>query len=174
MRCSRRAWLPVFLLCLIVALPAQAQRGPNHTQVSPRDGGQPAQPPTFGVETLDAKLVQEGSRGPIYGAEDSRFARRDADKALSCASPCTFGTLADTRSPYFNVAVDCGNGAFTGRSGPGHPDGADLNIVYGGAGLNPGTSDITFHVHNNNTNYHHPRRTNNTIICLFISFFNSK
>ena len=69
MRCSRWAWLPVVLLCLIVAIPAQAQRGPNHTQVSPRDGGQPARPPTFQVATLDAKLVQEGSQlGGVGGA----------------------------------------------------------------------------------------------------------
>jgi cysteine-rich repeat protein len=133
----------VFLL--VLAPTANGQLGRVGLQ-----GGEPS------LDGLDRKLAQEGTRGPVYSATDPRFQRRDPNKALSCATPCTSGTLTETTNLYYNVAVDCANGAFTARTGTDHPDGMHLNVIFGGDTLSTGTSDITFHVHNTADNYLDP------------------
>ena len=80
--------------------------------------------------------------------------------ALSCGAPCSAGVLSRTH-PYYDIFVNCASGAFTARTGVLHSVtaaalGAPQNVIYGGSGGGPGTSDVTFFVHDTGSQYTNP------------------
>jgi hypothetical protein len=89
---------------------------------------------------------------------DSTTSSALLSQGLSCATPCTSGKLKAAH-PFYDVYLGCGRGAFTARTGAAHSvtqvEGPQ-NVIYGGAAESPGTSDITLHVHNTNTNFLDP------------------
>ena len=88
--------------------------------------------------------------------------------SVSCGSPCTgFGTLeADTL--YYDVFLSCDDGSFTARTGVVHPvtvsSGSPQNVIFGGAGGGPGTSDASWYVHETADHYINP---SGGMACLF-------
>jgi len=92
-------------------------------------------------------------RGPI-------FERPPEADAIGCATPCEFGTLT-AEQPWYDVFLNCSTGAYTARTGADHPvtvEAGDLrqNVIFGGAGGSPGTSDIAFFVHDFGLMYQDP------------------
>ncbi|MEM7245951.1 MAG: hypothetical protein AAF533_11455 [Acidobacteriota bacterium] len=107
---------------------------------------------------IEAKLRTHGATGTVQTHLDPDVWAIEPD-ALDCPMPCTTGTLS-VDNDFYDVALDCVNGAFTARTGVIHPvtisSGAKQNVIFGGTGLNTGTSDITFHVHNDGSNFLDP------------------
>jgi hypothetical protein len=66
--------------------------------------------------------------------------------ALSCASPCTSGTLTQTGS-YCDIFVDCTTGAYSAATGTAHPAGPFQNVIYGGSSQSAGTSSLGLYIH---------------------------
>lgn len=95
------------------------------------------------------------------GQRRAELPDRDLDETadVSCATPCRTGVQQATH-PYYDVFLDCNNGAFTARTGASHSvtalAGSPQNVIFGGAGGGPGTSDISFRVHDNGTTYLDP------------------
>ncbi len=83
----------------------------------------------------------------------------DHPNALGCAAPCATGTLGQTH-PFYDVYLSCANGAFTARTGASHSvtalTGAPQNVIFGGAGASPGTSDISWRFHDQAITYNSP------------------
>lgn len=81
--------------------------------------------------------------------------------ALSCPTPCTgFATLEAT-GLYYDVFLSCDDGDFTARTGLSHPvtlaaGGVRQNVIFGGSGGNPGTSDPSWYVHETADHYLNP------------------
>jgi len=80
--------------------------------------------------------------------------------ALGCASPTTTGTLLVSH-PFYDVMVGCDDGSFAARTGASHPVtalafGFAQNVIYGGAGASPRTSDVTWRFHDQGVSYLNP------------------
>jgi hypothetical protein len=71
-------------------------------------------------------------------------------KAVTCATPCTFGSIS-APAAWYDVALSCSDGSFTARTGSRHSvtatAGAPQNVIFGGAALSPGTSDVAWMFH---------------------------
>ena len=117
----------------------------------------------LGVSSASVRVIDSSVPGVI---------RPPHAMALSCGTPCT-GAVLQANNPYYEVFVNCSNGAFTARTGPSHDvtiaSGSAQNVIFGGAGGGPGTSDITFHVHETGDNFLDPTGGS---ACLFTPPFN--
>ncbi len=80
--------------------------------------------------------------------------------ALGCGSPCTGFSTLQASNPFYEVFLNCGDGAFTARTGPAHSvtlsSGSAQNVIFGGQSGSPGTSDVSWYVHQNGTHYIDP------------------
>jgi hypothetical protein len=115
-----------------------------------------AQAPPSGERLLGAKLATVERGRPL---EPGELSPPQAD-ALGCATPCASGNISAAH-PYYDVYLSCGNGAFTARTGASHSvtaaaGGIPQNVIFGGGGGAPGTSDIAFFVHDTGTQYTNP------------------
>src|SRR5436190_1663697 len=54
----------------------------------------------------------------LYDGSEPQFQSRPSN-VLSCTLPCTTGTL-EADSPYYDVFLNCGDGAYTARTGASH------------------------------------------------------
>ncbi|MEM7245952.1 MAG: hypothetical protein AAF533_11460 [Acidobacteriota bacterium] len=108
---------------------------------------------------IEAKLRTHSARGTARTHLDPDLWAIEPD-ALDCAMPCTGADTISVDNDFYDVALDCNNGAFTARTGVIHPvtidSGDKQNVIFGGDTLGPGTSDITFHVHNDGSNFLDP------------------
>jgi hypothetical protein len=114
-----------------------------------------------GGATVAGAAPRPGSKAPPAGRTvvDGRqpALRSSPLEALSCASPCTGSTtLEDPTNPFYTALINCDTGAFTAATGPSHPAGAGVAVVYGGDTAWAGTSDLTIYVHNTDTAYLDP------------------
>jgi len=80
--------------------------------------------------------------------------------ALSCATPTLTGALI-ARHPYYDVMLGVDNGSFAARTGASHSVtalavGFPQNVIYGGAGAAPRTSDVTWRFHDQGVSYLNP------------------
>jgi hypothetical protein len=95
----------------------------------------------------------------VFDGRDPRFFRPPTADAIGCATPCTSGVL-EADNPFYDVFISCSEGSFTARTGASHSvtidSGARQNVIFGGAGGGPGTSDIGWFVHTTGTFYDEP------------------
>lgn len=116
--------------------------------------------PHVAEQAIARKLGISASQIRVVDSLNPSFFRAPGAAAVSCATPCTgFGTLSAS-NPYYDVYLSCDDGAFTARTGVSHSvtvgSGAPQNVIFGGAGGSPGTSDITFRVHDTNDDFLSP------------------
>ena len=108
---------------------------------------------------LAAKLGVMPDRIMVVDGRDPLFFRPPTADALSCPTPCTFGNIGVNNS-FYDVFLTCGDGSFTARTGASHSvttsSGSKQNVIFGGSGGSPGTSDVTFYIHTTNTEYLQP------------------
>jgi hypothetical protein len=143
---------------------------PSAPGPAPRTEGLPAGPPgplalrtsepdRFATEELAAVKAalagaeRETRRGPV-------FERPPEADALACAAPCRFGAL-EAGQAYHDVFLCCANGNYTAQTRVDHPvtargGGFPQNVIFGGAGGSPGTSDLAFFVHDFALMYQNP------------------
>lgn len=110
-------------------------------------------------EALAAKLDMMPSRIVIRDERDPGLFRPPTADALGCATPCLTGTITQSH-PFYDVFLSCADGSFTARTGAVHSvtvgSGSPQNVIFGGAGGNPGTSDVSWFVHDSGDHFLDP------------------
>jgi len=108
---------------------------------------------------LAAKLGISPDRIVVRDGREPSLRRPPLAAALGCGAPCTSGTLGETH-PFYDVYLSCSDGSFTARTGVSHSvtigSGQAQNVIFGGRTMSPGTSDVTWYVHDNDTTYTDP------------------
>jgi hypothetical protein len=135
----------------------QAAAAPTHRPVVQ----QPAVAPPSAA-ALEALATKGDTLAPGLPSLDGRapgFQPLPVPMDLGCATPCDLGSLQASQD-FYDVFLDCDMGAFTARTGARHPvttaSGVSQNVIFGGQAGVPGTSDITFRVHETATSYLDP------------------
>ena len=77
-----------------------------------------AQAPVSGERVLAAKLAAAEQQPPIDRGDWGLILPPEA-QALSCGVPCLSGNV-QALHPYYDVFLNCTNGAFTARTGASH------------------------------------------------------
>lgn len=98
-----------------------------------------------------------------------------AQASLSCATPCTAGTLSQSGN-YYDIFVDCSTGAYSAATGSSHPatiaSGLTQNVIYGGSGGTTGTSSLGLFLYSTNEHFSSDAETGAVTVtatgsCLF-------
>lgn len=113
-------------------------------------------------ESLARKLGVAAKSIRVVDSRDPGFFRPPNAEALGCSTPCTGGRLSQLTNDYYDVFLNCADGAFTARTGRLHPvtlanfPPSPENVIFGGQSGFPGTSDVTFHVFETGDNFLDP------------------
>ena len=150
-RCRRPA--TVALSCaaaLLLSFPAGAQ------SLGQAEVGPVVATPADKVTALE---IERGLRQGIPVVDLPGRVEAPQPFALTCATPQTSGVIQATH-PYYDVFLDSASGAFTARTGAMHSvtalAGGPQNVIYGGSGGSPGTSDVSWRFHTQGITYQNP------------------
>lgn len=111
-------------------------------------------------EALAAKLGAHPKNVVVLDRTVPGLVSPPSTMALSCGAPCTGFTTLQANNLYYDVFLDCDDGDFTAGTGVAHSvtiaAGSRQNVIFGGAGGGPGTSDPSWYVHDTGDHYLNP------------------